>query len=92
MEYSKTLMFGEDYIFKEVAEWLKAIDCKSIELCSSLVRIQSSLYFWMISSKVEHFVYTERVGGSSPLSFKNDYFIFFIITIFLYFICLYLFL
>ena len=31
------------YFYKEVAEWSKAIDCKSIELCSTLVRNQPSL-------------------------------------------------
>ena len=44
VEYSKIFKFGENYFYKEVAEWLKAIDCKSIELCSTLVRIQPSLF------------------------------------------------
>ena len=65
------------FIYKEVAERSKAIDCKSIELCSTLVRTQLSLIFVInmrvISSMAEHFVYTERVGGSSPLSLKNIY-------------------
>ena len=40
----------------------------------------------MISSKVEHFVYTERVGGSSPLSFKKKMYILFSIVLFVCFL------
>ena len=50
-----------------MAEGLKAIDCKSIELCSTLVQIQLSLILRVINSMVEYFVYTERVSGSNPL-------------------------
>ena len=51
MEYSKKhfcfrgrlIKIKKKFIKKEVAERLKAIDCKSIELCSTLVQIQLSL-------------------------------------------------
>ena len=48
----------------------------------------------MISSKVEHFVYTERVGGSSPLSFKKMYILFsiFLIICFLFVLYFYIYL
>ena len=53
-----------------MAERSKATDCKSVELCSTLVQIQLSLILRVINSMVEYFVYTERVSGSNPLLLK----------------------
>ena len=53
-----------------MAEWLKAVDCKSIPI---MVRWFKSTFFQRkaYSSKVEHFAHNETGVGSSPTKLKK---------------------